>query len=74
MLMLKKFKQLRKDEVKLIYNLVPSPIPQMTLLLILPCVYLQKISRSFLIIPPRLYQGLDDTFSSSTHSSEMCTS
>ena len=71
MLMLKKFKQLKRDEVKLISNLPPSPIPQVNLLLIFPYIYLQKFSGLFLI-PPRLCQGCDDTFPSSVHCLEMC--
>lgn len=39
MLMLKNFKQLRKDEVKYTSNLPFSPIPHMNLLLMLPYVF-----------------------------------
>ena len=47
--MLKKFKQLRKDEVKLISNLpLPSPNLQVNLLLIFPNIYLQKFFGLFL--------------------------
>ena len=50
--MLKKFKQLRKDEVKLISNLpLPSPNLQVNLLLIFPNIYLQKFFGLFLFPP-----------------------
>ena len=52
MFMLKKFKQLRKDEVKLISNLpLPSANLQVNLLLIFPNIYLQKFFGLFLIPP-----------------------
>lgn len=64
MLMLKNCKQLRKDEVKHTPNLPFSPIPHMNLLLMLPYVYLRRFLGLFCIIPPKLYQGHNDTFSS----------
>lgn len=47
--MLRKFKQLRKDEVKLVTNFLPTPVSLMNLPLILPYTYLQTLLDYFLL-------------------------